>query len=144
MSSIFFELETLNPNLRTTYFKIKNYLEYIGTSKYAIRNENTSHGLFGTINQFPNIQTEEDIEPIKNHITQLAKNKVPIFRGLISLKEIDASRLGFYEQEKWKTILENRLPSIAEKLNVKYENLQYVGAVHIEKRTSTFSIYDMG
>ena len=29
MSSVIFELETLNPNYRTTYFKIKNYTEYI-------------------------------------------------------------------------------------------------------------------
>lgn len=132
MSSVFFELETLNPNFRTTYFKIKNYTNYIANSEFVIRNENTSHGLFGKIDEFQNMQNEESIEPIKKHIEELAKNKIPIFRGLISLKEIDATRLGYYEQEKWKELLENRLPSIAEKLNVKYKNLQYVGAVHIE------------
>lgn len=132
MSSVFFELETLNPNLRTTYFKIQKYTEYIANSKFVIRNENTTHGLFGKMKEFQNIQTEENIEPIKKHIAELAKNKVPVFRGLISLKEIDATRLGCYDQEKWKSLLEDRLPSIAEKLNVKYENLEYVGAVHIE------------
>lgn len=132
MSSVFFELETLNPNFRTTYFKIQRYTEYIANSKFVIRNENTTHGLFGKMKEFKNIQTEENIEPIKEHITELAKNKVPVFRGLISLKEIDATRLGCYNQEKWKSLLEDRLPSIAEKLNVKYENLEYIGAVHIE------------
>lgn len=132
MSSVFFELETLNPNFRTTYFKIQRYTEYIANSKFVIRNENTTHGLFGKMKEFKNIQTEENIEPIKEHITELAKNKVPVFRGLISLKEIDATRLGCYDQEKWKSLLEDRLPSIAEKLNVKYENLEYIGAVHIE------------
>lgn len=133
MSSVFFKLETLNPNLRTTYFRIKNYTEYIANSKFAIRNENTSHGLFGKVNNYEDIQKEENIEPLKEYINSLAKNKVPIFRGIISLKEIDATRLGCYDQEKWKNLLEERLPSIAEKLNVKYEDLQYVGAVHIEE-----------
>ena len=133
MSSVFFELETLNPNFRTTYFKIKNYTEYIANSKYVIRNRNTTHGLFGKVNQFPNIQSEENIESIKKHITNLAENKTPIFRGIISLKDIDATRLGYFEQNKWKNLLESKLPSIAEKLNVKYEDLQYVGAVHIEE-----------
>lgn len=132
MSSVFFELETLNPNFRTTYFKIQRYTEYIANSKFVIRNENTTHGLFGKMKEFQNIQTEENIEPIKEHITELAKNKIPVFRGIISLKEIDATRLECYNQEKWKNLLEDRLPSIAEKLNVKYENLEYIGAVHIE------------
>ena len=133
MSSVFFELETLNPNFRSTYFKIKNYTNYIANSEYVIRNEKTSHGLFGLIDGFKNIQEEENIEPIKEHIRKLAEEKQPIFRGVISLKEIDAQRLGYYEQEKWKSLLENRLPSIAQKLNVKFQNLQYVGAVHIEE-----------
>lgn len=37
MSSVFFELETLNPNFRSTYFKIKNYTNYIANSEYVIR-----------------------------------------------------------------------------------------------------------
>ena len=133
MSSVFFEPETLNPNFRSTYFKIKNYTNYIANSEYVIRNEKTSHGLFGVIDGFGNIQEEENIEPIKEHIRKLAQEKQPIFRGVISLKEIDAQRLGYYEQGMWKSILENRLPSIAQKLNVKFQNLQYVGAVHIEE-----------
>ena len=27
----------------------------------------------------------------------------------------------YYEQDKWKSLLENRLPSIAKKMNIKYE-----------------------
>lgn len=133
MSSVFFELETLNPNKRTTYFKVKNYTEYIANSKFVIRNKDTTHGLFGKVKEFENIQTKENIEPLKKHITELAENKIPVFRGIISLKEIDATRLECYDQEKWKNLLEDRLPSIAEKLNVKYEDLEYIGAVHIEE-----------
>lgn len=133
MSNVFFELETLNPNLRSTYFKIKNYTEYIANSKFAIKNEDTTHGLFGKIKDISNIEIEEDITTVKEYIKGLAQDKTPIFRGIISLKEIDATRLGYYEQEKWKSLLEDRLPSIADKLNIKYESLEYVGAVHIEE-----------
>jgi len=132
MSSVFFELETLNPNLRTTYFQIRNFTNYIANSKYVIRNEDTEHGLFGKIKGFEDIQKVECVDKIEKYITSLAQDKIPIFRGIISLKEIDACRLGYYEQEKWKNVLEDRLPSIAEKLNQKYEDLEYVGAVHIE------------
>ena len=133
MSSVIFELETFNPNYRTTYFKIKNYTEYIAKSEYVIRNSNTTHGLFGRVERFSDIQNNENIELIKEYIDNLAKNKIPIFRGLLSLKDLDASRLGYFEQDKWKNLLESKLPSIAEKLNMKYEDIQYVGAVHIER-----------
>ena len=133
MSSVFFELETMNPNFRETYFKIKNYANYIANSEYVIRNENTSHGLFGIVEGFENIQEQENIEPIKEHIRRLAERKVPIIRGVISLKEYDAERLGYYDQDKWKCVFENKLPSIADKLNAKLKDIQYVGAVHIEE-----------
>lgn len=133
MSSVFFELETMNPNFRETYFKIKNYANYIANSEYVIRNENTSHGLFGIVEGFENIQEKENIESIKEYIRTLAERKVPIIRGVISLKEYDAERLGYYDQDKWKSVFENKLPSIADKLNAKLKDIQYVGAVHIEE-----------
>ena len=133
MSSVFFELETMNPNFRETYFKIKNYANYIANSEYVIRNENTSHGLFGIVDGFEYIQEQENIESIKEHIRRLAERKVPIIRGVISLKEYDAERLGYYDQDKWKSVFENKLPSIADKLNAKLKDIQYVGAVHIEE-----------
>ena len=133
MSSVFFELETMNPNFRETYFKIKNYANYIANSEYVIRNEETLHGLFGIVEGVENIQKEENIEPIKEHIRILAEEKIPIIRGVISLKEYDAERLGYYDQDKWKSVFENKLPSIADKLNAKLKDIQYVGAVHIEE-----------
>lgn len=122
-----------NPNKRSTYFKHKTYTNYIANSEYVIRNKETTHGLFGIVDKFPNIQSEENLSNIINYIDELAKAKVPIYRGLVSLTEFDAERLGYYDQEKWKKLLENRLPSIAEKLNIKFIDLQYLGAVHYEE-----------
>ncbi len=132
MSNLIFIFNAYNPNKRTTLFMHKNYTNYIANSEYVIRNKNTVHGLFGVVDKFANIQDENDLTQIMNHINMLAENKVPIYRGLISLNEFDANRLGYNTQEKWKDLLENKLPSIAEKMNIKFNDLQYLGAVHLE------------
>ena len=134
MSNLIFIFKAYNPNKRSTYFKHKNYTDYIANSEYVIRNKETTHGLFGIVDKFPNIQKEENLSEIVNYIDDLAKAKVPIYRGLVSLTEFDAERLGYYDQDKWKKLLENRLPSIAEKMNIKFSDLQYLGAVHYEDR----------
>lgn len=132
MSNVIFLFETFNPNKRTTFFKHKNYTNYLAYSEYAIRNQNTAHGLFGKINEFPNIQDMEDIEQVNEHIIKLAKNKVPIYRATISLDEYDAMKLGYDKQEKWRELFESKLVSFANKMNIKYKDLQYTGAVHLE------------
>lgn len=132
MNNVIFLFESFNPNKRTTFFKHKNYTNYLAYSEYAIRNKNTAHGLFGKINKFPNIQDMEDIEQVNKYITELANKKVPIYRVTISLDEYDAIRLGYDTQEKWKELFESKLVSFAKKMNIKYEDLQYTGAVHLE------------
>lgn len=132
MNNVIFIFESFNPNKRTTYFKHKNYAKYLAYSEYAIKNKNVEHGLFGKIQEFSNIENMKNIESINNHIIKLADNKVPIYRCTISLDEYDAIRLGYYTQEKWKELFESKLVSFAKKMNVKYEDLQYAGAVHLE------------
>lgn len=132
MNNVIFIFESFNPNKRTTYFKHKNYTKYLAYSEYVIKNKNVEHGLFGKVKEFPNIENMKDIESVNNHIMSLADNKVPIYRCTISLDEYDAIRLGYYTQEKWKELFESKLVSFAKKMNVKYEDLQYAGAVHLE------------
>jgi len=141
MSNLIFIFKAYNPNKRTTFFIHKNYTDYIANSKYAIRNENTSHGLFGVVDGFHDIQNNNNLDEIIEHVNKLAENKVPIYRGYISLREFDAERLGYYEQDKWKSLLENRLPSIAKKMNIKLEDMQYLGAVHIEEGHPHFQFF---
>lgn len=141
MSNLIFVFKAYNPNKRTTYFIHKNYTNYIANSPYVLKNPNTSHGLFGEVKDFPNIQNEDDLNPIIEHINKLVENKVPIYRGYISLREYDAERLGYYNQDKWKDLLENRLPSISKKMNIKLEDIQYLGAVHIEDGHPHFQFF---
>ena len=133
MNNLIFIFEAFNPNKRTTFFKHKSYTNYLAYSEYAIKNKNTEHGLFGKVNVFPNIENMESVEPINKYITNLADKKVPIYRCILSLDEYDALRLGYDSQEKWKELFESKLVSFAKKLNIKYEDLQYCGAVHLEE-----------
>lgn len=82
----------------------------------------------------------ESIEPINQYIIKLADKKVPIYRCTISLDEYDAIRLGYDTQGKWKALFESKLVSFAKKMNVKYEDLQYTGAVHLEAGHPHFQI----
>lgn len=132
MNNLIFIFEAFNPNKRTTFFKHKNYTNYLAYSEYAIKNKNTEHGLFGKIKEFPDIENMENIEDINKHIINLADRKVPIYRCTLSLDEYDAVRLGYDTQEKWKELFESNLISFAKKMNIKYEDLQYAGAVHLE------------
>ncbi len=132
MNNVVFLFESFNPNKKTTFFKHKNYTNYLAYSEYAIRNKNTNHGLFGKIEGFQNIQEMENIEPINRHIINLAENKIPIYRCTISLDEYDAVRFGYDTQDKWKEMFDSKLVSLAKKMNIKYEDIQYTGAVHLE------------
>ncbi len=133
MNNLIFIFEAFNPNKRTTFFKHKSYTNYLAYSEYAIKNKNTKHGLFGKINVFPNIENMESVEQINQYIINLANKKVPIYRCILSLDEYDAIRLGYDSQDKWKELFESKLISFAKKLNIKYEDLQYCGAVHLEE-----------
>ena len=132
MNNVIFLFETFNPNKRTTFFKHRNYTKYLAYSEYAIKNKTTDHGLFGKIIEFPDIEKIQNIEPINEYIINLASNRIPIFRCTISLDEYDAIRLGYDSKEKWKELFESKLVSFAKKMNIKYEDLQYAGAVHLE------------
>ena len=140
MNNVVFLFEAFNPNKRSTFFKHKSYTNYLAYSEFAIRNPNTEHGLFGRINDFPDIENMESIEPINQYIIKLADKKVPIYRCTISLDEYDAIRLGYDTQGKWKALFESKLVSFAKKMNVKYEDLQYTGAVHLESGHPHFQI----
>lgn len=96
-------------------------------------------GLFGKIDKFPNIETMPSIEKVNNYIIELADKIIPIFRCTISLSEYDAIRLGYDKQEKWKELFESKLVSFADKLNIKYGDIQYCRSSSFRKWTSSFT-----
>lgn len=100
-------------------------------------------GLFGKIDKFPNIEAMPSIEKVNNYISELADKRIPIFRCTISLSEYDAIRLGYDKQEKWKVLFEGKLVNFADKLNIKYGDIQYCRSSSFGKWASSFTSYDL-
>lgn len=133
MSRIFFSMQTFSPNLKSTYFKHVNFVKYIAESEYVARNPNTKHGLFGNIEGIDKIEEKQSIRDVEEHIKRLAENKRVIHRGLISMRECDAQRLGYLEQEKWQDIFIKQINDFSKMLNVPIDRIQYIASVHIQK-----------
>lgn len=91
-------------------------------AKYIDERPN-SHGLFG----------EDGAEDL-NYIQEEIKNHESfVWRGIISLKEEDATELGFLSKSKWQDTLRTKVPDIAYSMGISPSNLKWVGAVHMEK-----------
>ena len=93
LSRIFFSMQTFSPNLRSTFFRHNSFTKYIAESEYVLRNSNTKHGLFGKIDNIEEIEENQSIRKVENHIRKLVKNKRIIHRGLISMKEWDTQKI---------------------------------------------------
>lgn len=108
----------LNKDFLNTSSSDDLYLKYI-------HERPKSNGLFGTCKV-------NNINELCNFIKDIS-TRTPIFRGIISLAEDDANKLGFTTKEKWKRFLEDSLPEIGEFLGVNYKDLEWVAAFHNEK-----------
>lgn len=153
MSKVIFKMSFKHPNLKDTRSKNMSHVEYIstrpGTDKtiteadlkkelekgiedlsssnevYAkyINERPKSHGLFGQ-------NGLEDLEKIKK---ELYNAKSFVWRGIISLKEDDAKKLGYLKKEQWQDMLRKKIPDMAAEMGISITNLRWVGAVHMEK-----------
>lgn len=126
-------MQTFSPNLRSTFFRHNSFTKYIAESEYVLKNPKTKHGLFGKIDNIENIEENQSIGGVEKHIKKLAENKRIIYRGLISMREWDAQRLGYLEQEKWKDIFIKHINDFSKMLNIPIDRIQYVASVHIQK-----------
>lgn len=98
----------------------ETYLKYIA-------HRPRSHGLFG------NIDTENfsDVSRLLNKQSDKKKN---IYKGIISLSEIDGQALGYNNVEKWNLLLKSIMPDIAQELGLSPNNITWVAAFHAEQK----------
>lgn len=149
-SPIISKLWVENPNKKSSAIRNRNYLIYIGTrdgvdlsepllNMEIEQNENTpnevylkyiherpgSHGLFGNI-------ITEDINKVANYIAdETAKGKC-IYKGIISLTEENAIKLGYDQKENWMNLLNTIIDDVAKEFNITPSYLNFCGAVHME------------
>lgn len=92
------------------------YLQYIDERP-------RSHGLFG----------KDGIEELKDVQEELKEIDSFVWRGIVSLKENDAKKLGYLDKNKWQNMLRKKIPDMANEIGIKQSNLRWVAAVHMEK-----------
>lgn len=87
-----------------------------------------SHGLFGSDNV-----DMTDIIKLGNELADLTASGVCIYRGIVSLSELDALELGYDKKENWETFMRATIPDIAKQFNIPMDKLAWTAAVHSEK-----------
>lgn len=87
-----------------------------------------SHGLFGSDNV-----DMTDIKALGNQLADLTSSGVCIYRGIVSLSELDALELGYDRKENWETFMRDTMPDIAKQFNIPIDKLAWTAAVHAEK-----------
>ncbi|MBR3255690.1 MAG: relaxase/mobilization nuclease domain-containing protein [Clostridia bacterium] len=130
---VVFITRLLNPNKTSTIARNKTYLSYISQKENVFRNEQTEHGLFGYIRDIPDIETNNSISEVQKYINKISNEKKNIYRSIISLSEADAIEKGFDKKEAWSDLIKTKLPEFAKKLNIPYNNLEYVVSIHRDK-----------
>lgn len=82
-----------------------------------------SHGLFG-------VDGIEDPAAVKKELTEV---KSYVWRAIVSLREEDAKKLGYFEKAQWENLLRKKMPDVAKEMGISITNLRWVAAVHMEK-----------
>lgn len=93
-----------------------------GHVKYADERPR-SHGLFSS----------DSVTSVKAVQQELRHHKGLVWRGILSLNESDAIRLGYEEREAWKDMLRTTVPLMANEMGIPESNLRWVAAFHQEK-----------
>ncbi len=131
MSKVISKLRSYSPNKSNTVLGNIKHLYYISTRHNAIKNENGS-SIFGYYG-YNELENDIDKKEVAKYIKQIGNMKNPIYRGIISLKEEDAIKLGYDTREKWEDMLKESSQSIGEILRIPFSDMEYIGVVHLKK-----------
>ncbi len=116
--------------------KIQAYLDelhedYIATRPGTDYGEDF-HGLFGFINENPNIEKMELVD-IKKYVSNRTLDGIDIYKTVISLSESDAIQYGYTTKEAWKSLLIEKVQEIGKEFGIKSENLEWTASYHSKK-----------
>ena len=131
MVKVISKLRAYSPNKKDTPTGNIKHLYYIATRTNAVTNEcgSSIFGYYNYKNLEPDIQKKEVAKYIKN-ISQARNN---VYRGIISLKEEDAIRLGYDNRSQWEIMIKKNIQEIAKVMNIPFSRLEYCGVVHLKK-----------
>ncbi len=130
MSKVISKIRCYNPSYKSTPNGNRNHLYYIAKRKMAMANEfgNTTFG------EIEGLDLERaKLKDIAAEITRKSNQKTNIYRGIISLKQEDALKLGFDNKSEWEDLMHRNIYDIAKELGVPPLNTEWVAVVHLKK-----------
>ena len=131
MAKVISKLRVYSPNKRDTPTGNIKHLYYIATRKNAVINEYGS-SIFGYYN-YKNLEPDIQKKEVAKYIKAISQEKNNVYRGIISLREDDAIRLGYTNRKQWETMIQKNIQEIAKVMNIPFSRLEYCGVVHLKK-----------
>ena len=131
MVKVISKLRAYSPNKKDTPTGNIKHLYYIATRTNALTNEYGS-SIFGYYN-YRNLQPDIQKKEVAKYIKNISQEKNNIYRGIISLRESDAIRLGYDNRSQWEIMIKKNIQEIAKVMNIPFSRLEYCGVVHLKK-----------
>ena len=102
----------------------KNYIGYLANRPRAVKFG--SHGLFS--------QTDEPIS-LKKVAMEVAEHKGNVWTHVVSLRRVDAQKMGYDNLTAWRELIKRQIPNIAKQSKIDMANLKWYAAFH-DKETN--------
>ena len=131
MAKVISKLRAYSPNKKDTPTGNIKHLYYIATRKNAVINEYGS-SIFGYYN-YGNLKPDIQKKEVAKYIKAISEEKNNVYRGIVSLREDDAIRLGYTNRKQWETMIQKNIQEIAKVMNIPFSRLEYCGVVHLKK-----------
>lgn len=131
MAKVISKLRAYSPNKKDTPTGNIKHLYYIATRKNAVINEYGS-SIFGYYN-YGNLKSDIQKKEVARYIKTISEEKNNVYRGIVSLREDDAIRLGYTNRKQWETMIQKNIQEIAKVMNIPFSRLEYCGVVHLKK-----------
>ena len=94
------------------------HLIYIATRPGTIYNENCGFGLWGKLHGMRKVDNIEDLMAASQRVKEISKENKTIYRGVVSLKGLDAKEKGYVTREKWQELVTKQINKIALEKNM--------------------------
>ena len=131
MTKVISKLRAYSPNKKESPTGNVKHLYYIATRSNAVANEYGST-IFGYYD-YKNIPKDIKKKEVAKYIKNISEKKNNVYRGIVSLKEDDAIRLGYDKRENWESMIKSNIDKIAKIVNIPFSRLEYCGVVHLKK-----------
>lgn len=123
----------INSNLKKSNTNNFAHIQYIATRPRVMKNEDSSHGLFGKL-EIGELKHFEDWQDIAKLVYRNTQDKITMYRSIISVNEETALKLSLENKKDWERFVEKHISILAEKNKIKREDFAFVCAIHNEKK----------